>query len=498
MTDQIRQNMIASGQAFRQAMVLVLGLTACMLSVVVAHTGLAVCVALLLAIGAFVYAQRSSPRQQVIFLMVALQLNIFSLDFGDPLNDASHSFSLRPGLPVAVMLLGLLSWRWVCGREKLGRLPLFRPLVALDVVYWLATLLHPGSGFFFRGLISCTLLAVNVGIFLLFCRTLLAAPEMIDRLCRLLVVLYTAYALSGILLLAINLAGLDPNNNLVQVDSLGNWTMKAEGANTPVQRPWSFEPNTGSQMAAVSILALVRALAVTHRRYSYLFASAVIFLGVVLTFARGAWVGYGAGIVASMVILSLAANRHQEQSRGHLLRMGTLVVGSIVASYLLLVNLFPYLKDVLMARLFTLSADKWTTGTLYERFWAWSQFIHEGIQSPLLGHGADSYRRLIAPPRVSENFLIESFHVSGIWGPLIMCWVHIVLLHRAWRALRRGGHRRLPWLVPLLCGYSCIFASAQMNPSMWGGFYWMLLGIVSATLFQCDVNPVTESVEVAC
>lgn len=466
------------------------GAAACGLSLLTVCTGISSLLATVLFLGAFLLALRSSPRQQVVLLIVALQLNVFSIEFGDRLYDPEHFYSLRPALPVAVMLVALLIWRVLTDREKLGKPPLVRVLVALDLIYWFTTLIHRDSPYFFRGLVSCTLLAVNVGIFLIFIRPLLTEPGLIDRACRLLITLYTIYVLVCIGMLAINLAGLDPQNYLVEIDTMGNWTMAEEGSNTPVPRPLSFEPNSGSQMAAICLLALAKSFQREEKhRYRYLFCAGALFIGVALTFARGAWVGLGAGLIASLFILGFAARQHREKARTRSIRPLATAISVVVISCILIAWMFPFIGNVLVARLFTLSAGNWQRGTMFERFLAWSMFIQEGIQSPILGHGADSYRRLIAPPRVSENFIIESFHVAGIWGPLLIGWIHVVLLQRAWRAIRGNYHLQQHWLLPLLCGYSAMIVAAQMNPSMWGGFYWMLLAILTAAIFSFQTQP---------
>jgi hypothetical protein len=476
---------IPSRQPFSGVNALCIGLAGCALSALSVWVGLGLCLAAALAVCAFLYARRCSPREQAVFLMFALQLNIFSLEFGDRLNDPGHFYSLRPALPVAIMLLSLLFWRVAAGQEHIGKLPLLRPLIALDAVYWIVTFIHPSSPYFFRGLISCTLLGVNVGIFLLFLRPLLAEPGLLDRVCRLLIMFYTVYALAGILMLAINLAGLDPHDYLVQVDTLGAWTMEQAGADTPTPHPWSFEPNTGSQMAAVCLLALTKAFQPDERhRYLLFFSAASILAGLMLTFARGPWVGFAAGIVASVFILRMASRRHEKRARPHMSRNIAIVSSVSVITYLVTVNLFPYLKGVLLGRLLTLSPEDWQSGTMFDRLVHWIEFIQAGLASPILGHGADNYKVLLPPPRVSENFIIESFHVAGIWGPLLIGGVQIVLFRWGWQALRRGYQLQEPWLAPALCAYSGFIVAAQMNPSMWGGFYWMLLAIVTCILHQ--------------
>lgn len=476
---------IPSRRPFSSVSALCIGVVGCALSALSVWGGLGLCFATALAVCAFLYAWRCGPREQAVFLLFALQLNIFSLSFGDAIYDPQHYYSLRPALPVALMLLALLFWRVAAGKEHIGKLPLLRPLIALDAVYWIVTFIHPSSPFFFRGLISCTLLGVNVGIFLLFLRPLLAEPGLLDRICRLLIAFYTIYALAGVLMLAINLAGLDPNNYLVQIDTLGNWTMEKSGADTQIPHPWSFDPNTGSQMAAVCLLALAKAFQPDERRrYLLFFSAASIFAGLMLTFARGAWVGFAAGIVASVLILRVASRRGEKRSRPRMTRNIAIVSSVAIVSYVVTVNMFPYLKGVLLGRLLTLSPEDWQSGTLFDRLVNWIIFIQAGLASPILGHGADNYKVLLPPPKVSENFIIESFHVAGIWGPLLIGGIQVVLFRWGWRALRRGYQLQEPWLAPVLCAYSGFIVAAQMNPSMWGGFYWMLLAIITCILHQ--------------
>jgi hypothetical protein len=458
-----------------------LGFLACAVALLGLWLGFALIYLAIFSLLLFLAIRKASPTTQVIFLMVAIQLNIFSIEFGDRY-DPENFFTLRPATPVAAIMLVLFLWRLSSGNETLKNVPLLKPLLWLDAAFFLATLLHPSSPFFFRGLISCVLLGMNVGIFVLFVRQLLPNRRLIDRAVRLLIVMYALYALCGILMVLVNLSGLDPHDRLVQMDTLGNYTMTTEGSNTPIPRPWSFDPNTGSQMAAVCLLALAKSLQRDERhRRRLAVCSALIFIGVVLSFARGAWVGLGVGFVGMLIMIRAAAPGRLEQ-RPRIFRSLLVITVSIVALYLALVKVFPYLKDVLIERFFTLGV--WGEGTMYERFVFWMRYIQDGIRSPFLGHGADAYKTLIPPPHVSENFIIESFHATGVAGPLIFGWFHWKLLKRAVRTIRGGRQFELRWIVPFLSAYSGYFVAVQTNPNIWGAFFWMFLAFMVALLYQ--------------
>jgi hypothetical protein len=461
---------------------LALALGACALTLVGAYLGF---VYLLVAISVavvFLAVRKASPAGQVAFLMVAIQLNIFSIEFGDRVFDYETFYTLRPATPAVAIMLVLLLWRLVNRNERLGDIPALKPMLLLDGAYFAATLLHPSSQFLFRGLIACALLTINVGIFVLFVRQLLPDPRLIERATRWLIALYAVYALAGILMVLVNLSGLDPHDYLVQVDTLGNWTMTSEGANTQIPRPWSFEPNTGSQMAAVCLLALTKAMQRDERHRGLLWLSAaLIFIGVLLSFSRGAWVGLGAG----MILLPFGARYAPRQGpnlRTSIWRTVAVLIGTVVGGYFLLVAFLPYLKDVLIDRLMTLTM--WDQGTMFLRYQNYLILINDALASPIIGRGAAAYRGLLEAPFVPESFLVETFHSAGLLGLAAFVWLQIYFLRQGLRLLRAGRHLQLRWVMPFLISYAGYFVSIQTNPDGWGAFNWMFMALLVATLFQ--------------
>lgn len=446
-------------------------------------------VAILVAV-TFFAVRKAGPAGQVAFLMVAIQLNIFSIEFGDRVYNYENFFTLRPATPAVSIMLVLLLWRLLNKTETFGYVPAIKPMLVLDAAYFTATLLHPGSQFFTRGLITCVLLTINIGIFVLFVRQLLPSRDLIDRATRWLIALYAIYALAGILMVIVNMSGLDPHDYLVQIDTLSNYTMTTEGGGTQIPRPWSFEPNTGSQMAAVCLLALAKAMQRDERhRHLLWLCAALIFVGVMLSFSRGAWVGFGIG----MILLPFSARYVPQQGpkfRTPLWRTVVILSGTVVGAYFLIVRMLPYLRDVLIDRLMTLSV--WDQGTMFLRYQGWITLITDALQSPVFGRGASAYRGLLEAPNVPESFLVETFHSAGLVGVAAFLWVQIYLLRQAIRMLREGRHLQLRWIMPFLVSYAGYFVSIQTNPNAWSGFYWMFVALMAATLFQGRIDRVPE------
>jgi hypothetical protein len=461
-----------------------LALAACAVTMIGVWSGFELIFAAMLVVVMFLAVRKAGPVGQVAFLMVAIQLNIFSIEFGDRLYTFENFYTLRPATAATAIMLVLLLWRLLNGTQKLGYIPLIRPLLLLDAAFFLATLVHPKSPFFFRGLISCVLLAVNIGIFVMFLRQLLPNPDLIDRAVRWLIAMYAIYAAAGILMVLVNASGLDPHDQLVQIDTLGNYTMTTSGSDTPIPRPWSFEPNTGSQMAAVCLLALAKGMQRDERhRHLLRFCAAVIFIGVMLTFARGAWVGLAIG----MILLPFSVRYVPFQGRRlkqPLWRTLLLLGGTVIGAYFLIITFLPYLKDVLVDRLLTLSM--WDRGTLFGRYENWMMLLTDGLSSPIIGHGGAAYRGLLPPPLVPESFLIETFHSAGLVGVAAFVWLQVNLCGRALRMLRGGRHLEFRWIMPFGVAYTGYFVSVQTNPNAWSGFYWMFVALLTATLFQGD------------
>lgn len=470
-----------------------LALLACAITAIGAWFGFVFVFAPILALMVFLTVRKAGPVGQVAILMLAIQLNIFSIEFGDRVYAFENFFTIRPAAPVAAIMLLLLLWRLLNGNEKIGYVPLIRPLFLLDGAFFLATLLHFGSPFFVRGLMSCALLALNIGIFIIFIRLLLPDRKLLDRATRWLIVMYAIYALAGVVMVLANLSGLDPHNHLVQIDTLANYTMTMEGGNTPIPRPWSFEPNTGTQMAAVCLLALTKAMQrdERHRRLLWLCA-ALIFVGVMLSFARGAWVGLAVGLILLPFGLRYVPF-HRPQLRQPFWRTFAVVSITLVGGYFLLTALLPYLRDVLLERLLTLS--DWDKGTMFIRYQNWMMLITDGLHSPVFGHGGAAYRGVLPAPLVPESFLIETFHSAGFVGVAAFFWIQIHLFRRALSRLRVGMHLEIRWIIPFVVAYSGYIVAAQTNPNIWSAFYWMFLAMFTATLYQSDCGRSQECSE---
>jgi hypothetical protein len=170
--------------------------------------------------------------------------------------------------------------------------------------------------------------------------------------------------------------------------------------------------------------------------------------------------------------------------RGSMWRAIVIVCATLVGGYFLLITLLPYLKDVLVDRLMTLTM--WDQGTMFLRFQNWMLLITDALGSPIIGRGATAYRGLLEPPFVPESFLIETFHSAGLVGVAAFVWLQVYLLRRALRMLRAGQHLKVRWIVPFLVSYGGYFVSIQTNPNAWGAFYWMFVALLTATFFSQD------------
>jgi len=455
-----------------------------------AYYGFALVLVAIVAVAVLFALRKAGPAGQVGFLMAAIQLNIFSIEFGDRVFNYETFFALRPATPAASILLVLLAWRLLNGTETLGKIPAIKPMLALDAAYFISTLLHFHSPFFFRGLMVCGLLTLNIGVFVLFVRQLLPRRELIERAVRWLIALYAMYALAGILMVFANMIGLDPHDNLVEVEALGDWTLG--GSNTPIPRPWSFDTDTGSQMTAVCLLAMAKAMQRDERRRHWLWlCAALIFIGVLMSFSRGAWVGLGAGLIL-LPFSARFAPQVEQKLRTPIWRTAAILAGTVVGGYFLIVAVLPYLKDVLIDRLMTLTM--WDQGTMFHRYETWILLISDALQSPVWGRGAAAFRGLLEPPFIPESFLIETFHSSGLVGAGAYLWIQIYMLRRAMRLLRAGQHLQLRWIMPFLVSYAGYFLSIQTNPDAWGAFYWMFLALFVATLCQGTGDRVARTI----
>jgi hypothetical protein len=354
----------------------------------------------------------------------------------------------------------------------------------LNGILLLSTLIKPGAPYHLRGLITCVLLLVNIAVYVTVYHFSARDHESLGFVLSLFVACAAAYSLLALGSLVLFELGFGPAQNLVALRDIGDLAMN--GGHSPTPRPLLLEPNIGSYLGAIGVIALFRSVfAVGRTRLLFGLASGAIFIGVLLSYSRGAWVGTLVGLVVGGVALIFVRG-----AAGFSARKLTVVAAVLVASVGLSLLAVPTAKTILLARAANLvNADR---GTGQQRLAFWGTITRDALNEPIIGHGVDAYRALL-PPRpsycsfcgafVAENIVVEVFHGAGAVGLaayLVLQLSMIALLVRAFIASRHVPKELRALVIAALGGYATIVVCSLFNPSFWGNTYWALWGLFVA------------------
>lgn len=432
--------------------------------------------------GDSIFARVTSDRTLVSVLILSLFLDNLRIPA------AGGLFNLRPSFVVFVAVFPTLAYRWVVRRETSQKTPLLQVLLLLDGIFFFSTLINPDAPYHLRGLISCLLLLFNIALYLSVVRFTAGSASALNHVYSLLIGVASAYALLAVVSLVLFELGFGPARQLVQLIDIGDLTMN--GGNTPTPRSWLLEPNMGSYLAAIGVMALIRSGFSTGRARVWLgLASATIFVGVLLSYSRGAWLAAAVGLATAGLIV-LMTRRGVSLSPAKLGAVGAIFVlaiaGSVIAA--------PSVKTVLVARVANLLNIESGTGS--QRLAFWVQITEDALRKPVLGHGSDAYRVLLPPPPascqscgpyVAENITVEIFHTSGFVGLAAFLGLQVLLVRLVIRGLRRSGAgsgRQRGLAIAAAAAYVTIIVAAQANPSFWGNMHWALLAVAVASALE--------------
>jgi O-antigen ligase len=426
--------------------------------------------------------QRLAARQPSESTLVAV---LFGSIFFDSvgLKMFGGLFNIRPSFVVAAIVFPILAWRWLVTRQPLQRTPLLPAMLGLDTCFFLSTAINWQSPVLLRGFITCTLLLVNITFFgVLYWHA--RRPPRATQMLRFVVAMAASYAVIGVVVLLLYQVGFGPARYLVEFRTLGNWTMGGAQQDALTPRPWFLEPNIGTYLAAIGVMAFAMTLITVHReRWFYGMSAGAIFTGVLLTYSRGAWIG---AIVGAATVLALLIWRRGIIPIRPLPLLGLSAV--LAATLLVVMTVVPSVKTVLIARLENILNTG--AGTGHGRLVFWARITEDALHRPILGHGANAYQLLIPAPLVAENAVVEIFHTSGIVGLALYVAITVMVIMLFWKAFASGGNlpaTRAAAIIPL-GGYLSLLVGSQMNPSFWGNMYWAVFGLAIALLAPAAVG----------
>jgi O-antigen ligase len=260
----------------------------------------------------------------------------------------------------------------------------------------------------------------------------------------------------------------------------------------PVPNGTLWEPNLlGSYLAAGGVLALSSLLSTVSGKQAGGLAGAfaVILSALGLSLARGAWLGFAAGVVllgVGLVVLRLRG----AQPLGTLRRNIVLAVLAASTAGLFLTVIapafFPGTSAGLGSRLNVWGYDPQSDPSVRARFDTVQQALPDIWAQPVIGHGAGSFGLSHQDDKGNAGWIANlELHVlydSGILG--LACWVagFAGLAWAAWRFVRMqpfDGEDDLAWTtLGLLGAVAALLVAFQATEGSWLAFPWVYLGLL--------------------
>ncbi|HST04810.1 MAG TPA: O-antigen ligase family protein [Chloroflexia bacterium] len=275
----------------------------------------------------------------------------------------------------------------------------------------------------------------------------------------------------------------------------------------PVPNGTLREPNLlGSYLAAGGILALARLLSSRERRHALATAGALalILTALGLSLARGAWLGFAAGVVlvvAGYVVLRVSGSRWAREIKRNVL-LGVLA-GVLAALFLTVIApaVFPGTSEGLGNRLNLGAYDPQSDPSVLARVDTVQQAWPNIWVHPVIGHGTGSFGMSHTDEQGSPgwipNLILHVLYDGGLVG--LACWLAGVLglawvVGRYVRAVtaKRVSEAPMTKVLPpeavlgLVGAVGAILVAFQVTEGSWLSFPWVYLGLLVAAIGLTD------------
>lgn len=407
---------------------------------------------------------KSYPESIPYLLIVAIYLGLFGIkiDVGQ--------VNLRPNMLVALLGAAVIGPGLILHPKPHRGSRLLACFLLANAIYLFSTLMHPGSAFFQKGLADCVLFLVNVLQFALVLWFLSIDRKAFQRTFQMFLYISTAYAAANILLFFLGELGIPVFTQFLDFYA---------GETGDFVRVANLGTTEGTYLG-FTVVALVGLLLVSQGREGFTWKRLTVMLGLncfalLLTFARGPWLAVAVTVAGLVVLLMLRLPFRK------LIRIiSKLVFTSLllaVAGGIVLLNSV-LLRQMVLDRFEAFSALE--VGTVSDRVQLWENMWEDWKLAPWLGHGAHDYAKFRDDPtQISENFLLEFLHSTGLVGFSVLCFsIGTIIVRGIRRFSSAEGLRQVPFGLPILAGFIAMCLSSLSNPGMTGGFFWVGMGLL--------------------
>jgi O-antigen ligase len=359
-----------------------------------------------------------------------------------------------------VLVLVLAAWasRIIPGRDRAQRLPFALVLGSFLVVNVLSSVLNSTDTY--KSMRIVVRMALAVATFYVISSYVSDRGRLLGALRTLLIVGAAASAFGVVALVVWHLSGQD----------LGVQNNPISGAVSPTGTLW--EGNIfGSYAAGIAVLsgALLLSRTRTFHRGLLSVVFALAMAALILSLARGAWVGFAAGSVLALLFL--------RRVRPH---VALLVVGVVAVGLALILRSglggVPQEVSARFATLPTIRADVNTVSRLGNIDLA----LAEWRSRPVLGWGTDGFH-INHPENLSALPIpqLGALYDTGLVGFALFVVFIGALLFRAITASARSGDESLAVVLGALT-FAAIaqLIAFQATDAFWLGFVWVYFGLM--------------------
>jgi O-antigen ligase len=420
----------------------------------------------------------------------ALVLLLIGVSLEQPAFEVA-GLTIKPELIALIIVWALFGWRLIqlrplsSGALSIGRLGGGRLLlwtIPYIVVLFAASTLnapYPAAG------LRHTLLVALVASAAWLVLGLVDTPRRLAIAMKLLVGLAIAEAALTFVILAFAWSWVPPGAQL-----------GTGGIAVPNGTLW--EPNLlGSYLAAGAVLALATLVVMRSPQWATALACgfALIVAALGLSLARGAWLGFAAGVVV-LGVGQLALRARGAQPPGSARPNARNILLALLAASLACLFLvgiapvvFPGTAAGFDSRVNLSTYNPQTDPSLRTRTDTLQQAIPSIVSHPILGNGAGSFGASYEDARGNSGWIANlELHVlydSGLVG--LGCWLVGLagLIWAAGRRLRRAGGTPpalQQMILALLAALAALLVAFQATEGSWLAFPWIYIGLLACAV----------------
>lgn len=394
----------------------------------------------------------------------------------------SGIFDFRPDQLVLIWIGIVWLLALVAGKVHMYKVPLVFPLTGLLVINFVSSILYsPDKLLSYR---SCFLLATYFLMYIITVQILVEKRDLLRRSPFIFVLIGVMMSLYALLSLAIFNTGIDLR---------GAYTAAA-GVGTITRGGFEEANIMGSFTAVVALMLLAHFIEGSRWNKGILLAAgfSIVSLALLLSFTRGAWIGFAVGAVLLVLVQRPPGNIFSPKGLALILVMTGLFA-------FIAIPLGNYVgghtggKETALSDRLSNLVD-FSQGSGEGRKEIETRAIQAWQRNPLTGNGTYSLPQQ-EPGTTAQgawlySSIIQSLQDTGIIGTVFLIWIYFEGIMIGINGYRRCNTRF--WKATIIgatVGWIAMITSSQSSSVFWLSFPWLFLGLLVA---WATLGPILE------